>query len=295
MRYRTLGSTGLEVSVVGLGTWQFGGEWGMEFDQSRVDTIFDAARACGVNLVDTAECYGDHLSEALVGEAIKQDREKWVIATKFGHKFLRPFTRDNICDPHGVVDQLEGSLRALKTDYIDIYQFHSGDDELFRTPGLWETLAGEKEKGRIRHLGISIGANTNIFQTDRATSVGAEVIQVVYNRLERQSEEAVFASCLRQNLGVLARVPLASGYLSGKYRPGAEFSPGDVREVWGKERREALLAEADEIRRAEVPAGMDMAQWALAWCLKSPAVTSVIPGCKSAEQVRSNAAAADLA
>lgn len=294
MRYRTLGSTGLDVSTVGVGTWQLGGEWAMDFDQRHVDEIFDAARACGINLVDTAECYGDHLSEKFVGKAIKRDREKWVVATKFGHKFHKPFTRDSICDPRGVREQLEGSLRALQTDYIDVYQFHSGDDDLFQTPGLWEMLAEEKAKGRIRHLGISIGSNTNIFQTDRASAVGAEVIQVVYNRLERQPEEAVFASCLRQNLGVLARVPLASGYLSGKYRPGATFAPDDVREVWGKDRREALLAQAEQIRRDEVPGGTDMAQWALAWCLKNPAVTAVIPGCKSAEQVRANAAGANL-
>lgn len=294
MRYRTLASTGLEVSTVGVGTWQFGGEWAMEFDQRRADEIFEAARSSGINLVDTAECYGDHLSEKFVGEAIKRDREKWVVATKFGHKFHKAFSRDNACEPQAVREQLDASLRALQTDYIDIYQFHSGSDELFQTPGLWEMLRAEKDKGRIRHLGISIGSNTNVFQTDRATAVGAEAIQVVYNRLERQPEDGVFASCLRQNLGVLARVPLASGYLSGKYRPGATFAADDVREVWGKERRDALLAHAEEIRRTEVPLGTDMAQWALAWCLKNPAVTAVIPGCKSPEQVRANAAAANL-
>jgi aryl-alcohol dehydrogenase-like predicted oxidoreductase len=294
MRYRVLGSTGIEVSVVGLGTWQFGGEWGMEFDEAGVQAILNEARAWGINLIDTAECYGDHLSERLVGAAIRRNREQWVVATKFGHKFHRAFTRDAVYEPARIREQLEESLRALGTDYVDVYQFHSGDDAAFQTAGLWEMLAREKEKGKIRHLGISISPNGNIFQTDRAAEVGAEVIQVVYNRLQREPEQAVLPSCQRQKLGVLARVPLASGFLSGKYRPGAQFPANDVREVWGRETRDEKLAEVGRLAEAEVPRGMEMANWALAWCLKHPAVTAVIPGCKSPEQVRSNAAAAEI-
>ena len=87
MKYRTLGKTGLSVSVIGMGTWQFGGEWGKTFAQAEVDAMFDRARELGINLIDTAECYGDHLSESLIGNAIQRDRDKWIIATKFGHRF----------------------------------------------------------------------------------------------------------------------------------------------------------------------------------------------------------------
>ncbi|MFW6032488.1 MAG: aldo/keto reductase, partial [Phycisphaeraceae bacterium] len=173
MKYRTLGKTGFNVSVVGIGTWQFGGEWGRDFTQGEVDDIIQAGRDTGINLIDTAECYGDHLSEALVGEAIRNDRDKWVLATKFGHKFHEPFERDTVYDPAGVRQQLEDSLRALKTDYVDVYQFHSGSDDDFDTDGLWETLNRFKEEGKVRHLGISIGKNDNLYQTDRASSVDA--------------------------------------------------------------------------------------------------------------------------
>ena len=295
MKYRRLGSTGLEVSVVGLGTWQFGGEWGRDYTQHEANGIFEAARECGINLIDTAECYGDHLSEKFIGEAIHADRENWIVATKFGHQFHRPFTRDNRISPDAVVQQLEDSLKALRTDCIDLYQFHSLDDEAFRTEGLWDALAREKANGKIRHLGISIGANTNVYQTRLAPEVGAEAIQVVYNRLNRAPEEKVLPACEELHLGVLARVPLASGFLSGKYKPGATFPENDVRTALkSEEDRESAIAEAQRIHAEEVPEGVDMAAWALAWCLRNDVVTTVIPGCKNPEQVRKNAAAADL-
>ena len=295
MQFRTLGSTGLRVSVVGVGTWQFGGEWGRSYTQDEADAIFDAARDCGINLIDTAECYGDHLSERFVGKSIERDRGNWVVATKFGHHFKEAFERDVVISPEQVVRQLDDSLRALRTDYIDLYQFHSLDDEAFQTNGLWDVLAAEKQKGKIRHLGVSIGANTNIFQTEQAPKIGAEAIQVVYNRLDRAPEKAVLPACGKHHLGVLARVPLASGYLSGKYKPGAKFSADDVRGKWHDEAdREKQLREVERIQVEEVPEGMDMAAWALAWCLKHPAVTCVIPGCKDAAQERANAAASDL-
>jgi len=295
MKYRRLGKTGLRVSVVGVGTWQFGGEWGKKFQQDEVNAMFDQAEKLGINLADTAECYGDHLSERFVGEALKGRRDRWIIATKFGHKFHRPFERDIIYDPPAVQKQLEDSLKALQTDYVDLYQFHSGPDELFDTDGLWDMLNRQKEAGKIRHLGISIGANTNIYQTDKAGEVNAEVIQVVYNRLDRKPEEQVFPSCMKQDLGVLARVPLASGLLSGKYKPGDTFEKDEVRGHWqSPEQIEQTLRDVEQLRQGEVPAGVPMAQWALAWCLQHPAVTCVIPGCKSAEQVASNAAAAEL-
>jgi aryl-alcohol dehydrogenase-like predicted oxidoreductase len=296
MKYRMLGTTGLRISVVGIGTWQFGGEWGKEFEQAEVDAMFARAAELGVNLIDTAECYGDHTSEAFVGRAIKSSRERWIVATKFGHKFNGPFNRDTTYAPDDVRKQLEGSLKALQTDTIDLYQFHSGNDEMFRTDGLWETLRGFVESGKVQHLGISVGSNANLWQVDQAEAVGAETLQVIYNRLDRTPEDSgVFDSCIRQNLGVLARVPLASGYLSGKYTTESEFPDNDVRgHLHSEERRTESIRMALEVKESEVPEGIPMAQWALAWCLQHPAVTCVIPGCKSVKQVESNAAAADL-
>ncbi|CAG7634184.1 aldo/keto reductase [Paenibacillus allorhizosphaerae] len=294
MKYRRLGKTNLKVSVIGVGTWQFGGEWGKTFTQAEADAILDQAKESGINLIDTAECYGDHTSESLIGDYISRGRrEDWVIATKFGHHFHGHQNRTPHYSAREVLAQLEASLQSLRTDYIDVYQFHSGPDEAFDQDELWTMLDKQVQAGKIRHLGTSIGSNDNLHQTDTSEKVGSQVIQVVYNRLDRKPEERVFPSCERQDLGVLARVPLASGYLSGKYKPGATFSDNDVRQRHDPQQTLAKLQEVERIREREVPEGMDMATWALAWCLKHPAVTAVIPGCKSPEQVISNAAAAN--
>ncbi len=296
MKYRRLGKTGLQVSVVGVGTWQLGGEWGKEFEQREVNAILSKAAELGINLIDTAECYGDHLAERLIGRAIRGHREKWIIATKFGHRFSGPFQRDDVYEPAQVQDQLARSLEALQTDYIDLYQFHSGTDPMFDMPGLWETLRGFVDAGTVRHLGISVSSKrASLYQVNTASQVGAEAIQVVYNRVNRSAEHEILPSCRRQDLGVLARVPLASGFLSGKYTKATRFPATDVRTAWqSEEERRKLIEEAEQIRKMEVPQGAPMAQWALAWCLRNPAVSCVIPGCKNVEQVESNALAADL-
>ncbi len=294
MKYRMLGKTGIEVSVVGIGTWQFGGEWGKDFSQPEVDAIVDAGREAGINLLDTAECYGDHLSERLVGGAIKRDRDKWVVATKFGHRFKGLFERDTLYKPEEVLKQLEDSLSALGIDHIDLYQFHSGDNAAFDNDELWTMLDKQVKAGKVGHIGLSVTQAYQDYQTPKASSVGAEAIQVVYNRLERDPEKVVIPSCKEQNLGILARVPLASGFLSGKYSAGASFPANDQRSRKEQESIDRTLAEVNRIKREEVPEGTDMAAWALAWCLKDPAVSCVIPGCKNPDQVRKNAASAEL-
>ncbi|HSR29874.1 MAG TPA: aldo/keto reductase [Anaerolineae bacterium] len=296
MKYRRLGNTALKVSVIGVGTWQFGGEWGKQFSQPEVDQILGRAKELGINLIDSAECYGDHLSESLVGKAIRQDRDDWVVATKFGHRFIGHLEREDLWSPEEVRKQLEDSLRALRTGRIDLYQFHSGGDDAFDNDALWTMLSKQVDAGKIRHLGISISSRgDNLNQVIKATKVGASTIQVVYNRLDRQPEERVFPSCIEQELGVLARIPLASGFLSGKYRPGTQFTADDdLRSGWDPARVEERLRQAQEIQENEVPAGVPMVPWVLAWCLQHPAVTCVIPGCKSVEQVESNASAAEL-
>ena len=294
MKYRRLGQTGIKVSVIGIGTWQYGGEWGKTFTDSEVSGILGRGLELGFNLIDTAECYGDHLSEELVGKATKVNRHEWVIATKFGHKFDGLFKRQQIWDTQGVLKQLDESLAALQTDYIDLYQFHSGSDALFNNDELWEALRQQVKAGKIRHLGVSIGSNENVYQTNAAPQVGAETIQVVYNRLDRNPEADVFPACIRNNLGVLARVPLASGFLSGKYKPGAIFGSEDVRSNRDREELDARLRLVADIQKTEVPEGQDMAQWAMAWCLQHAAVSACIPGFKNIAQLESGARAADL-
>jgi myo-inositol catabolism protein IolS len=295
MRYRILGSTGLRVSAIGLGTWQFGGEWGHTFSQADVDAILDKAVEVGINVIDTAECYGDRLSESLIGNYLsRHDRTRWIVATKFGHQFKGFMDRSEDFSTAGVRRQLEGSLRALRVEAIDLYQFHSGSDSQFQNEDLWAMLAEQRRAGKIRHLGLSILGKGSEVQTRQTKMLGVEALQVIYSRLDRRAEQLYFPQARLDNLGILARVPLACGLLSGKYRPDATFPPNDRRSALEVDRMRADLLEVERIRRTEVPEGVPMAQWALAWCLKNPAVSTAIPGCMNPSQVAANAAAAEL-
>jgi aryl-alcohol dehydrogenase-like predicted oxidoreductase len=295
MYYRRLGKSELNVSVVGVGTWQLGGEWGKDYEQTEVNQMIGHAKELGINLLDTAECYGDHTSEILLGNALKGQRSDWIIATKFGHKFHTNFERTNEFDPASVQKQLEKSLKALQTDFIDLYQFHSGPNEVFDKPDLWEMLSRQVDAGKIRALGLSITTANPVLQVQKMSEYGISVLQIIYNRLSREPEEIIFPICLEEDIGVLTRVPLASGFLSGKYKPGTEFTnPNDVRSQRDVESIQQQLLEVQQIKAKEVPQGVDMAQWALAWCLRNKAVTAVIPGCKNVRQIEANAGAVEL-
>ncbi|SEO58602.1 Predicted oxidoreductase [Amphibacillus marinus] len=293
MHYRKIGQTDLDVSVVGLGTWQFGGEWGIDFTQHQVDAILDHATEEGINLIDTAECYGDHLSEKLLGNYLsRHSRNDWIVATKFGHHYHGPFNRTRQLDPDDVLKQLDRSLKALQTDYIDLYQSHSLSDQEFNNDTLWTMLDKQKQAGKIRYIGLSLQNKPSLMQTKVAKELGVSALQLVYNRLTREAEQEIFPLSEENQLGILARVPLASGYLSGKYNEGDRFQSNDVRSRHDRDEQRRKLALVKEIAQSEVPEGMSMATWALAWCLQHPAVTTVIPGCKSVDQVKKNASAA---
>jgi myo-inositol catabolism protein IolS len=297
MKYRTLGKTGLRVSVIGLGTWQFGGEWGVSFSQEQVAPLFRKALELGINFIDTAECYGDHLAEQLIGQALQdlKARDQFILATKFGHHFVEPFKRTEPRSGPEVAAQLEASLKALRTDYIDLYQYHSWGDTQVEDQSVRAVLERALQAGKIRHIGNSLpGSAKTPRQIERAKAFHVQTVQLVYNRLARQAEDHFFPVCERLRLGVLARVPLASGLLSGKYQPGAKFAENDVRAKWQAAGMDQRLADVQRLAQTEVPPGVPMARWALAWCLKSPAVQCVIPGCKTVQQVQDNALAADL-
>jgi aryl-alcohol dehydrogenase-like predicted oxidoreductase len=231
----------------------------------------------------------------LIGSALPGAREDWVIATKVGHRYVGEHARTQEWSAREVLAQLDRSLRALRTDYVDLYQFHSGDDAAFDNDELWDALAARVAAGAIRHLGISLGSSTNTHQVQRAIEVGASVIQVVYSRLDTEPEADTLPRAQEADLGVLAREALAGGLLSGKYPPGSRFTdPTDTRSGRPVAQIEARLRAADQIKRSEVSHGVAMATWALAWCLANPTVTAVLPGCKTVAQLDANAAAADL-
>jgi aryl-alcohol dehydrogenase-like predicted oxidoreductase len=295
MKYRILGRTGLKVSVVGVGTWQFGGEWGKAFTQSEVDAILDKAAECGVNLIDTAECYGDHTAERLIGDYLsRHERDRWIVATKFGHAYNGFLDRTDRFKPEEVRAQLIASLRALRTDRIDIYQFHSGPDEAFLDDGLQAMLEEARRAGMVRNLGVSIPGAGSEVQSKEAFGRGFGVVQVVYNRLDSRAESSVFPYARRYGLGVIGRVPLASGLISGKYEAFDTFGPDDYRSTLGRDEIARRVREAEKIADEELPLGVTRVRWALAWCLRDPVVAAVIPGAKTPEQVAENASAADL-
>ncbi len=155
-------------------------------------------------------------------------------------------------------------------------------------------LQRQRELGKVRHLGVSIAGKGGPEQAREAKGAGAEVLQVVYNRLERRAERDFFPYAEQDGLGVLARVPLASGYLTGKYTTSNPFPATDVRSTFDEKKFKAWLVELEVIKRDEVPPGVKMSQWALAWCLKNRLVSSVIPGSKDVGQLELNAGAADL-
>lgn len=295
MKYRTLGRTGLKVSVVGVGGWQFGGEWGRTFAQAEVDAILDRAAEAGINLIDTAECYGDHLSERLIGDYLsRHERDRWIVATKFGHRFTGFMGRADEFRAEPVRAQLIASLRALRTDRIDLYQLHSAPDEAFLDEGLAAVLEDARRSGMVKSLGVSIPGAGSEVQTREAFARGFGVLQVLYNRLDARAESAVFPTARRYNLGVLARVPLASGLLAGKHEASAKFGPDDYRSTLGHEEIARRVRQGDRLAEDELPPGVSRVRWALAWCLRDPVVSAVIPGVKDPDQVAENASAADL-
>ena len=293
MKYRKLGNTGLKVSVIGIGTDQFSGGWNKHFTNTEVTKILNHGKKLGINFIDTAECYGNHASELLIGESIKKSRDHWIIQTKFGHRYNNTNNMITDFNPKSVISQFEKSLKSLKTDYVDVYQFHSGTNEEFFQNELWDILNELVKSGKIKHLGVSI-VNSFILSNDyqqlkNSKNYNCEVIEVVYNRLNSKVEETVLPYCLKNGLGVIARVPLAKGHLGGKYLPGYEFPNEDIRSTHDKNHAKSQLEKVKQIREKEVPSGVNLAQWALSWCLKHESISCVIPGCKNLEQLEINA------
>jgi myo-inositol catabolism protein IolS len=292
MVYKKLGLTDINVSIIGLGTWQFSGEWGKRFTNKEVSQILACAKSIGVNIIDTAECYGDHLSEHLIGSFIKKSgsRDYWILATKFGHKYKGFLDVEDYWTPKDVKRQLENSLEALHTDYLDIYQFHSGSNDVFNNDALWQMLEKEKQSGKIRYLGVSISEKMvldgDLSQVYKAKEYGIDVIQVRYNWLHREAERVFIPTCSELGLGILVRQPLAYGYLSGKYNSVSNFPKNDVR-YWLDKKiflKDIWLAEK---LKEKLGNNVDMAGWSIAWCLKNKHVASVLVGCKTVQQINS--------
>jgi aryl-alcohol dehydrogenase-like predicted oxidoreductase len=284
MRTRFLGDGGPEVSVVGLGTNNFGGR--IDYEQSLA--VLDAALDAGVTLIDTADIYSQGTSEEYIGRALEGRRDRVVIATKFGSEMNeRPEERRG--NPDYIQWAVEGSLRRLRTDVIDVYQMHVPD---LLTP-IEETLGALNDlvvEGKVRWIGSS---NFSASQIEAAEEVSRGVglhrfvsAQNQYSLVERGAEDDVLPTCERLGIGFLPYFPLASGLLTGKYRRGEEATEGRLA---GREIAEERWDRLDAVLRYAGERDVALLEVAIGGLLAMPAVTSVIAGAKRPEQVRANA------
>jgi aryl-alcohol dehydrogenase-like predicted oxidoreductase len=294
MKYRTLGKTGLRVSIVGLGTMVHAGHFGPMKDSESLEAI-ETALELGVNFIDTSDAYGAGYGETLLGNAFKGKRDKIVIATKGGNVMVGPNRGKRIFEPDYISRVMDESLRRLQTDYIDLYQLHNPTVEVIERGAVWELLERAKKAGKIRHYGVSI--NSMEEGTAAVKDGRAETIQVEYNLLAQEPAETFFPAAQQANIGVIARVPLKRGILTGKLKQSDEqrFQGEDVRarsfkgEAFAQE-----LAKAEQLKFLAHGPVQSLGQAAIAFCIAHPAVSVVIPGARNAEQMRENAAAADF-
>ncbi len=294
MRYKHLGTTGLRVSIVGLGTMVHAGHFGPMNDEQSMSAI-DAALDLGVNFIDTSDAYGAGYSEALLGKALKGRRDKIILATKGGNIMVGPERGKRNFSPHYIDDVLHGSLKRLQVDWIDLYQLHNPDVETIERGKVWELLEQRKRDGIIRHYGVSI--NTIAEGVAAVKSGRAETIQLEYNLLQQEPAQEIFPLAQAAGIGIIARVPLRRGLLTGKMTPADEkrFQGEDVRarsfkgEAFTKE-----LAKVEKLRFLVHGAVQSLGQAAIAFCVSHPAVSVTIPGARDDRQMRENAAAADL-
>lgn len=294
MKYRTLGKTGLRVSIVGLGTMVHAGHFGPMKDSESLEAI-ETALELGVNFIDTSDAYGAGYGETLLGNAFKGNRDKIVIATKGGNVMVGPNRGKRIFEPDYISRVMDESLRRLQTDYIDLYQLHNPTVEVIERGAVWEVLERAKKAGKIRHYGVSI--NSMEEGTAAVKDGRAETIQVEYNLLAQEPAETFFPAAQQANIGVIARVPLKRGILTGKLKQSDEqrFQGEDVRarsfkgEAFAQE-----LAKAEQLKFLAHGPVQSLGQAAIAFCIAHPAVSVVIPGARNAEQMRENASAADV-
>ncbi|MCS7286345.1 MAG: aldo/keto reductase [Anaerolineae bacterium] len=285
MSRRVLGKSGIEVSVIGMGLWAIGGDyWGSIDDQEALQAI-GRALELGVNFFDTADVYGDGHSEELLGLAMKGRRDKFVVTTKIGWKgYDREHGRSAYDTPEKVIAGVEESLRRLQTDYIDLIQCHIN----FRDPTMENFVEGFQrlqQGGKVRAYGVST-SDFEYLKAFNADGRGA-TLQIDYSILNRTPEREVFPYCIENNIGVIARGPLAMGRLTSKFSPNTRFPPDDWRRRWIEDPDEYGIFRPLAERRS-------LAQLALQFVISSPAVSVAIPGARSASQVEENVKAALL-
>lgn len=300
MQYRKLGQTGFDVSSVSFGAWAIGGGWGSVNDQESLAAL-NRAIDKGVNFIDTADVYGDGHSERLIAKALKERNEEIIVATKAGRRL----------DPHiasgynreKLTMFVERSLKNLETETIDLLQLHCPPTEVYYMPETFAVLDDLVQAGKIRHYGVSVEKVEEALKAIEYPNV--KTVQIIFNIFRQRPAELFFKEAIRKKIGIIVRVPLASGLLTGKMKPSTTFDADDHRkynregesfdrgETFAGVDYDAGLKAVDELRPL-VPPGWSMAQFALRWILMHDAVSCTIPGAKNPSQAEDNSAAADL-
>jgi aryl-alcohol dehydrogenase-like predicted oxidoreductase len=301
MEYRPLGRTGMKVSAISFGAWAIGGTWGPVDDEESMRALHSAVDA-GTNFVDTADVYGDGRSERLVARLRRERRGETIhVATKAGRRLPEQtpegYTRANL---HAWVDR---SLKNLEMDAVDLLQLHCPHPKVYDMPEVFGILEDLVKDGKIRYYGVSVETVDEALRAIRHG--GVRTVQIIFNVFRLKPAEELFAQAWNRHVGILARVPLASGLLTGKLTKASTFAPDDHRsfnrEGAAFDKGETFSGvpydvglEAVERLRPLVPAGATLAQLALRWTVMFEAVSCAIPGAKTPQQARDNAAAADL-
>jgi len=300
MQYRELGRTGWKVSAVSFGAWAIGGTWGTVQDKDSLAAL-QRALDLGVNLFDTADVYGDGRSEQLLARLRRERREPFYVATKAGRR-LDPHTADGY-NRANLTAFVERSLKNLETEAIDLLQLHCPPTDVYYRPEVFAVLDDLVRQGKLRHYGVSVEKVEEALKAIEFPNV--QSVQIIFNIFRQRPADLFFDQAQHRKVGILARVPLASGMLTGKFTPASTFESDDHRafnrhgEAFDRGETFAGMdyargLEAVEALRPLVPAGTTMGQMALRWILMFPAVTCAIPGAKRPAQVEENAAAADL-
>lgn len=301
MNKRHFGSSAYQVSGVGLGTWQIGGQWGPEFSDETALEILRTAVDSGVTFIDTADIYGLGRSETLIGKFLKETSEKLFIATKLG-KGPTPGGAKNFT-PEVIRRHTEDSLRRLDIDCIDLMQLHCVPKSELEKGVMFQVLHDLSQEGKIRFYGASVHSDEEalICLNDK----NCASLQIIFNIFRQKPISELFDKARDQGVAIIARLPLASGLLSGKMTADRKFPPTDHRNS-NRDGKEFNVGETFaglpfekglelvELIRPLVPSEMTMTQLALRWCLDFTAVTTVIPGARNVEQVRENSAAGNL-
>jgi aryl-alcohol dehydrogenase-like predicted oxidoreductase len=299
MHYRQLGRTPWKVSDVSFGAWAIGGAWGQVSDEESMAALH-AAVDCGVNFIDTADVYGDGRSERLIGRLKKTRKEEIVVATKAGRRLPRQtvegYSRQNL------TAWIEDSLRNLSAESLDLVQLHCPPTALYAHAEVFGMLDDLVKAGKIRYYGVSVVKIDEALKAIEYPNV--QTVQIIFNCFRQRPADAFFDRARERLVGILARVPLASGLLTGKFRADSRFAPDDHRnfnrhgeafdvgETFSGVDFPTGLQAVNEIRKF-VPAGMSMAQLALRWILMFDAVTCAIPGGKRPAQIVENCHSSD--